>query len=407
MYGVIGQQSPAQVYNAAFNACVQGIAASRNPSNMSLGTEVTGFAPGGGAKCMIAESADPAPPADSDDIQEPKPQEGNAEANIEWAKSIVLELIEGFAEGINSLMGQTLISEPGIRRATRAVHDADFGDTGQCPSDLGSRTCVGSTSPDGTKITMDENWCMDAVNCVNGLMHEALHSAFGGSVEDQDFQHAIIGSHVQDIVPLYNSWIDSQSVQSCLPEDMTCTGSCTSREAAVPDCVGSATTAYVNRLREMGRAAKDCATDACWNPARDDTASGQQCGAPDKCRGQSVALCTEDQPNCMCRNTDRGIDLGATLRENIWQAYCTRAQDERCAQPSAPGGFAGSSPPPSGPRPPSAGTPASRSGVVLGGGRVAISADGTVALGHSTVLAGSTDAACASPNCRASQRGDW
>ena len=198
----------------------------------------------------------------------------------------------------------------------------------------------------------------------------------------------------------------------CLQEEPSCTSGCTSLEAAMPDCARAALDAYNNRLREIKQAAKDCATDACWNPADDGTTRGQGCGDPNRCRGQSVALCTEDKPDCMCRtrNTDVAAGLGAALRGQMWSAYCTRANDERCDSPIPPGGFLDSSgaPPPS-PRPAPAKPAASSSRVTLGGGSITISSDGTVTLGRpaGSGAAGATDPDCMSLSCRASQRGDW
>jgi hypothetical protein len=397
MYGVITrQQTPAEAYNKAFTACLIGMAGQGHTS-LAADAEVTGYAPGGGAQCMLADA-----PQDEKPSPEPEPAKEKTESEIilERTKETVKSVIEAFAAFINALHNEDMITAEDVETAKTAVDNAKIG---QCDG------CWGSTSEDGKTITMSESTCFAADRCFNTLLHEAMHSALTRAYHDEAMEHAIMGENSEETRWLFYLHSSSPKPKSCFPDDPSCTQGCTSREAAAPDCMRAGLAASRHRLREMIQGAEDCAIDACWNPATDDgTRGGQECGNPNPCPGQSVALCLEDQPNCMCRKDGSGLNLGQVLRDGLWRDYCTKANDERCSSPTAPGGFGESSgAPPAGPVPVPV-TPAMSPALTFGGGAITIRSDGRVKLGRSPRLpSNADDPECTSNLCRASQRGDW
>lgn len=404
MYGVItGQRTPAQAYNNAYTACLMSMAGQGHTS-LAADAETSGYAPGGGAQCLLTAQGND---DQSEEDEQPKSEEAKQQdANLEWAKKTVNQYIEGFAQFIDSLFGGNGVPDEAIEAAKISVNQAQFGDAGQCDT----VPCEGETSADGKSITINRNYCASSGDCFNVLMHEAMHSVFTGSeFDDENLQHGVIGVYAGDIATPFQWWAKATRPQSCPRDEPSCADGCTSREAATPDCTQAGLAAAKQRLDEMQQDAEDCATDACWNPAADDgTRGGQECGNPNACVGQSVALCLDGQADCMCKRGARGLDVGAILRNQLWADYCTKAYDERCSSPTAPADFGGSSGAlPTGP--PISPTTRGQAGLIFGGGRIIIRTDGTLTLGRSQQPRTTTadDPDCQSNLCRASQRGDW
>lgn len=412
MYGVITRQrTPAQAYNNAYMACLMSMAGSGHTS-LAADAETSGYAPGGGKNCLLSASgSDGDSEKDDDDGRNP---DNNIDEKIKETVSSLVDMVAAFLE---ELAGTDFISDEDVERAKTAVANAEIGEIKQ---QCGGRECAGVTSADGKIITIARKSCENNLTCFNVLLHESMHSLLSGTsyatafadidVESRNVEHQIFGKDESETIELFARWLSTLNPKSCLPDDPSCTGGCTSREAAAPDCTQAGLAAAKQRLDEMHQDAEDCATDACWNPATDDgTRGGQECGSPNACVGQSVALCTQDQPNCMCGSGTRGLDVGAILRNQLWADYCTKAYDERCSSPTAPADFGGSS----GALPTAPGTSPTtpfnaRSGLTFGGGTITIRTDGTLTLGRSQQpRTTADDPDCRSNLCRASQRGDW
>lgn len=87
MYGVItGQQTPAQAYNKAYTACLISMAGQGHTS-LAADAALTGYAPGGGARCMLAAQGSDGQWEEDD---QPSSEEAKRQdANLEWAKKVV------------------------------------------------------------------------------------------------------------------------------------------------------------------------------------------------------------------------------------------------------------------------------------------------------------------------------
>lgn len=408
MFGVIGFTSPSQAYNNAFNACVQQLAGGRRQQGANVGAEASGFAPGGGKECMIARGdSQPPPTPESTTAPESTPQsESDPDKNLREAKEQVNAVIGSVVQFINELVGSEFIPEDALDQAMTAINNATLADE---PMKRDGNSLMGFTTADGKTILIDPGVCTSSVNCYYTLLHEGLHSALSlSNFHGEGVQHDLIGTDFNDSLRFYADYLTYMKDELkgkgpglCLQDNPSCTSGCSSREAAMPDCISAGLKAYSQRLREIGQDAKDCATDACWNPADQSLTSGQTCGTPNPCPGQSVALCLEGQPDCMCRNSNSGIDFKAVVRSRMWREYCERAFDDRCSSPTAPDDFgsAGNASPgtgPVGPRPVN----------VFKFGNLTVHSDGRVKLSSFTGTA-INDPECASDSCRASQRGDW
>lgn len=409
MFGEIGFTSPTQAYNDAFNSCVMGMAAARGWMRTNEGMTASGYPPGGGKYCVAAGESDESPPTPE---EAPSPtEETEAETNFREAKNEVKDMLPGVRAFVNELFGWEVITQDDLDRAITAVDNAQMWETRHIDPD-GKGETLGETSNGGRTIFVSGPMCAnDGFSCTVTLLHEALHSAltgteFGGA----EVEHGFLGKELQDATRFY---LDYQryigEFQKCLQDDPNCTGGCSSREAAMPDCVGAGLTAMGERMREIGQDAEDCATDACWNPAKDEMPPGKMCGDPNPCQGQSVALCMPDQPDCMCNTGNRGLDLKAIIRNMVWNEYCQRAIDDRCGSPTAPLDFGALESATATSRPAEGGAPLRAQPMkAFRFGNLTVHAKGILRMTAPTALStGAIDSECVSASCRASQRGDW
>lgn len=359
--GSFGEPNPAQAYNTALTQCLLGMASELRDLPL---VPQEGFRPSGGPECFVADGGTD---GDPDDVP-------TQDANLAAAKEIVKAIIGAVAEVVNLLAGEEVITEEGLAEANAVIDNASLGEVSD---DCEGGPCEGETSPDGKTITIRGSSCDDPRGCTLTLLHESLHSALtlsSGTTADED--HALIGTEAGD-VSLLIALAMSGTTRDCAPDTPSCGTGCTEFDAMAPSCTESALDAYVDVLRQMEEDAESCATDACWNPMNEDFGDTEDCAPQLECVGQMVALCPEDNPDCMCH--DRGEAPSAAqlerLRASAWQSYCTRALDERCDSPAPPEGFLGNA---GGPEPQPGVTQGGRPGLTVSGAGVVVGTTGEV-----------------------------